>query len=71
MNQSWLAIGCQALSSSQVYEGEMANEARAAGGVVIPDPRWLYHLGPTGFSLPDYEVDWIEAVANGEEPDPR
>ncbi|MEC5148870.1 hypothetical protein [Cryobacterium sp. GrIS_2_6] len=49
----------------------LVTEIRAAGGAVIADPWWIYHIGPTGFSLSDAATDWIEAVANGEDPDAR
>ena len=32
------------------------------------DAWWIGQNGPTGFSLSDAAVDWIEEVANGETP---
>ena len=38
----------------------------AAGGVVTSDAWWVGQNAPTGFSLSDAAVDWIEAKANEE-----
>ena len=42
-----------------------------AGGEVASDAWWVGERGPSGFYFSDEAVDWIEAVANGEVPEPR
>ncbi|WP_241992407.1 hypothetical protein [Cryobacterium lactosi] len=63
--QEWLTANN---GDSVSIPSNMVTEIRAAGGSVITDPWWIYHIGPTGFSLSDAATDWIEAVANGEDP---
>ena len=43
-------------------------EITRAGGLVGTEAWWIGQNGPTGFSLSDAAVDWIEEVANGETP---
>jgi hypothetical protein len=43
--------------------------ARVAGSVPS-EAWWVGENGPSGFQLSDAGIDWIEAVANGEVPDP-
>ena len=40
------------------------------GGPVPWDAWWVGENGPNGFYLSDAGIDWIEAVANGEVPEP-
>lgn len=41
-----------------------------AGGPVASDLWWV-RQGAPGFWFPDEATDWIEAVANGEDAEPR
>jgi hypothetical protein len=40
------------------------------GGSLPAGAWWLHDSGPDGFQLSDAGVDWVEAVANGEHPEP-
>jgi len=40
------------------------------GGPVPSGAWWVSESGPASFYLSDAGIDWIEAVANGERPDP-
>ncbi len=40
------------------------------GGPVPSEGWWVGENGPNGFYLSDAGIDWVEAVANGEVPDP-
>ena len=46
---------------------EVVAEIAEAGGPVASDPWWVQRA--PGFYVPDEATDWIEAVANGEEPE--
>lgn len=43
---------------------------RVSGRPVPADAWWVGGNGPSGFYLSDAAIDWIDAVANGEAPDP-
>ena len=45
-------------------------EIAEAGGPLTSDPWWVGRNTP-GFYFPDEATDWIEAVANDEEPGAR
>ena len=45
-------------------------EIAEAGGPMASD-QWWVGQGAPGFHIPDEAADWIEAVANGEEPEAR
>ncbi|MCC2592770.1 hypothetical protein LKO27_04975 [Tessaracoccus sp. OS52] len=49
---------------------DLVEEIAEAGGTIGIDPRWVGKSGPAGLFLSDEAVDWIEAVANGETPEP-
>jgi len=49
---------------------EVVAEIAEAGGPASSDPWWVGQSGP-GCYVPDEATDWIEAVANGEEPEAR
>jgi hypothetical protein len=46
---------------------EIAN----AGGSVESGSWWVGESGPAGFYFSDEAVDWIDAVGNGETPEPH
>jgi hypothetical protein len=48
---------------------ELVTEIAGAGGPGASDP-WWGHQSASGFYFPDEVIDWIEAVANGEDPGP-
>jgi hypothetical protein len=50
---------------------EVVAEIAEAGGSVASDAWWVGESEPSGFYFSDQGVDWIEAVGNGEEPEPR
>ncbi|MHC6219792.1 hypothetical protein [Arthrobacter sp. MMS24-S77] len=48
---------------------DLVTEITQAGGPATSDTWWASQNGPAGFYFPDEAVDWIEAVANGEDPE--
>ena len=50
---------------------ELVVEIAEAGGTGASDDWWVGERGPSGFYFSDEAVDWIEAVGNGEVPEPR
>lgn len=44
-------------------------EVAAAGGSIASDAWWVRQSGPTGSCVSDEAADWIEAIANGEDPE--
>jgi hypothetical protein len=48
---------------------ELVAEIAEAGGPGASDPWWGYQSA-SRFYFPDEVIDWIEAVANGEDPGP-
>lgn len=50
---------------------EVVAEITDAGGSTATDAWWVGDNGPSGFSFSDEAIDWIEAVGNGESPEPR
>lgn len=48
---------------------ELVAEIAKAGGPAASDPWWAVQGSP-GFYVPDEAIDWIEAVANGEDDEP-
>ena len=49
---------------------EIVAEITTAGGLVASGAWWVGESGPSGFFISDEAADWIEAIANGEEPEP-
>lgn len=58
-------------NNGDAVPASVTEEITRAGGLVTSDSWWVGQSGPTGFYLSDEAVDWIEAVANGEQPRPR
>ncbi len=58
-------------NNGDAVPAEMVTEITNAGGDVAGDAWWVGQSGPSGFYFSDEAVDWIEAVANGETPEPR
>ncbi len=56
-------------NNGDAVPAEIVAEITAAGGSITSGEWWVGESGPAGFSLSDEAADWIEAVANGEEPD--
>lgn len=50
---------------------ELVAEISAVGGSVSSDAWWVGESGPSGFFISDEAIDWIEEVANGEDPATR
>ncbi|MBN9141455.1 MAG: hypothetical protein J0H23_11575 [Micrococcales bacterium] len=48
---------------------EIVAEITAAGGSVASDAWWVGQTGPSGFFISDEAADWIEAIANDEDPE--
>lgn len=56
--------------NGDVVPPHLVAEIVRAGGVITPDARWVGHQRADGFLLSDEAIDWIDAVANGEVPEP-
>ena len=61
--QDWLLA-----HTGEALPPEVHDEITASGGTVTADAWWGSGDSPTGFFISDEAVDWIEEVANGEEP---
>lgn len=55
--------------NGEALPAELVAAIANAGGSVASDASWIGESDPTGFYLSSRAVDWIEAVANGEDPD--
>lgn len=62
--QEWLIA-----NNGDAVPSEMVAEIAAAGGGISSDAWWVGQTGPNGFFFSDDATDWIEAVANSEEPE--
>lgn len=58
-------------NNGDAVPAEIVAEISQAGGSVPSDEWWVGENGPAGFYFSDEATDWIEAVANGEMPEPR
>ncbi|HEX9089140.1 MAG TPA: hypothetical protein VF867_16745 [Arthrobacter sp.] len=58
-------------NNGDAVPAEMVVEIRQAGGSVASDAWWVGESRAGGFYFSDEGVDWIEAVGNGEAPEPR
>ena len=45
-------------------------EITEAGGAIAPDAWWIGEVHEQGITLSDDAVDWVEAIANAETPEP-
>jgi hypothetical protein len=57
-------------NNGDAVQSKIVEAIERAGGKVTPDAWWVSQYGPDGLYLSDDAVDWVEAVANDEEPDP-
>ncbi len=55
--------------NGEALPAELVTAIAKPGGSVARDAWWIAESGAPGFSLSSRAVDWIEAVANGEDPD--
>ena len=58
-------------NNGDAVPAEIVAEITDAGGSVEADAWWVGESGPSGFYFSDEAIDWIEAVGNGETPEPR
>jgi hypothetical protein len=58
-------------NNGDAVQAELVVEITEAGGSVASDAWWVGESGPSGFYFSDEATDWIEAVGNGEAPEPR
>jgi hypothetical protein len=63
-------MGPDETNRHDVVPAELAAEIANAAGSVAADARRVGNNGPSGFYFSDDTVDWIEAVGNGESPEP-
>ena len=57
-------------NNGDVVPAAIVEEITRVGGRLEPDAWWVGESGRDGLYLSDDAVDWVEAVANGETPDP-
>jgi hypothetical protein len=57
-------------NNGEVLSTPVLTDLERVGGPFSSDAWWLGEHGPDGVHLSDAGSDWIEAVANGEAPDP-
>jgi hypothetical protein len=58
-------------NNGDAVPADVVAEITEAGGSVTSDAWWVGESGPSGFHFSDEATDWIEAVGNGETPNPR
>ena len=56
-------------NNGDAVPAELVAEIASAGGPAASDAWWTDQSDEPGFHLPDAATDWIEAVANDEEPE--
>ena len=56
--------------NGETVSGPVLDDLARVGGPVPSDAWWVGANGPNGVDLSDEGIDWVEAVANGEMPDP-
>jgi hypothetical protein len=61
--RSWLTA-----NNGDAVPASLVDEIAAAGGPASDDLWWVRDENPDGPVMPDSSVDWIEELANGEEP---
>lgn len=54
--------------NGEALPASVVEEIARVGGSITSDAWWVGESGPTGFYLSDAAVDWVEEVANGENP---
>jgi hypothetical protein len=52
--------------NGEALPGEVVTKIIDAGGPAMSDAWWSHQDGPSGYSLQDDAVDWVEATANDE-----
>lgn len=57
-------------NNGDAVPSDLVAEIVRAGGAITTDAWWVGQSGPTGFYLSDEAIDWVETIANGEDPDP-
>jgi hypothetical protein len=55
-------------NNGDAVPGEILDEVVATSGPISSDSWWVGQNDSTGFHFSDAGSDWIEAVANGEDP---
>ncbi|MCU1476024.1 MAG: hypothetical protein JWQ64_717 [Subtercola sp.] len=63
LTQQWLIA-----HNGELVPADILSQITASGGVVSSEAWWVGESDPSGLSLSDRAVDWIEATANGESP---
>lgn len=56
-------------NNGDAVPAEIVAEVTAAGGAITSDAWWVGQSGPSGFYISDEAADWIEAIANDEDPE--
>ena len=57
-------------NNGDAVPSDLVAEIVRAGGAITTDAWWVGQSGPTGFYLSDEAIDWVETIANGEDPGP-
>ena len=55
-------------NNGDAVPAEIIAEVAAAGGPLAAGAWWVGQGGPSGFFISDEATDWIEEIANGEDP---
>lgn len=73
MEQWWPRLSPESRGWLTEHNGEalpadIVDEITRVGGEPTSEAWWVGEQGPDGLQLSDAAVDWVEAVANGEDP---
>jgi len=63
--QQWLED-----NNGDLVPEDVVAEITEAGGAIAPDAWWIGEVHEQGITLSDDAVDWVEAIANAETPEP-
>ncbi len=56
-------------NNGDALPAEIVADVTWAGGSITSDAWWVGQTGPTGFFISDEATDWIEEIANNEDPE--
>ncbi len=64
LTRDWLIA-----NNGEALPSPVLEDIAGAGGSIASNAWWVGENGPSGSFLSDAAIDWIEAVANGEQPE--
>jgi hypothetical protein len=56
-------------NNGEAVPAEIVADVRWAGGSITSDAWWVGENGPAGFFISDEAADWVEEIANEEDPE--